>query len=179
MFNKKQEVIKYIQKNPFATQREINRTCKTHVQEIFNKGVFEAYQEARIEYPYKRLHLYGAALKEIKKRAKSFEDQIAVKLTGYGKVNKLVKTKRGIMDIVFERNAKKAIIEVKDYKLKDISISQIKQLDRYLVDCGCQIGFLICHKKPKKDTFLINNHKVFILEELEIDKIPELMGGYS
>ena len=48
-----------------------------------------------------------------------------------------------------------AIIEIKDYKAKDISISQIKQLNKYLEDCDCNLGFLICNKKPKKDKLLI------------------------
>lgn len=56
-------------------------------------------------------------------------------------------------------------------------MSQIKQLNRYLEDCQCNLGFLICHKKPKKDKFLINKNKIFILEKEELKKIPKLIDG--
>lgn len=68
------------------------------------------------------------------------------------------------------------MIEVKDYEAKEISISQIKQLNKYLEDCNCNLGFLICFKKPKKDSFLIGKNKRFIVDESELDKIPEIMG---
>lgn len=174
---KRQEVIEFIKNNSLATQREINKACKTHVQLIFSKGVFEAYEKAEVDFPYERLKLYGTVLKHIKKRAKTFEDVIAVKLSGYGKVNRLVKTKRGFADIVLERKDKKTIIEVKDYQAKEISISQVKQLNKYLEDCNCNLGFLVCYKKPKKDKFLMGENKIFILEESELSKIPELLNG--
>ena len=174
---KRERVIIFIKNNHLATQREINKKCKTHVQELFKKGIFEAYEKAGITFPYERLKLYGAALKNIKKRAKNFEDKIAIKLLGYGKVNRLVKTKRGVADIVLERKGKKAVIEIKDYKAKEISISQVNQLNKYLEDCNCNLGILISHKKPKKDKFLIGKNKIFVLENSELTKIPELIEG--
>lgn len=174
---KQREVIKFIQQNPLSTQREINKFCKTHVQELFDKGIFEAYEKAGIKFPYERLRLYGIGLKEIRNRAKTFEDQISVKLSGYGNVNRLVKTKRGFADVIFERNGKKAVIEIKDYQNKEISISQINQLNRYLEDCQCNLGFLICKFKPKKDKFLIGKSKIYVLEESELEKIPKLIGS--
>jgi len=170
----KKKIINYIQGNPLATQREINKNCKTHVQEIFKKGIYEAYKKAEIKYPFERTKLYGTSLKHIKQRAKDFEEEIAINLSGYGNVNRLVKTKRGIADIIFERKNKKIIIEIKDYQCKDISISQINQLNKYLEDCDCNNGVLICHKKPKKDTFLIDKNKIIILEKQELAKIPKL-----
>ena len=169
-------VINYIKRNNLATQKEINWACKTHVQEIFNKGIFEAYKMAGIDFPYDRLRLYGTATKKIRKRSENFENLISTKLKGYGKVNRLVRTKRGIADIIFERKDKKAIIEVKDYQAKDISISQVNQLLKYLEDCNCNLGILICHKKPKKDKFLIGNNKIFVIEKTELNRIPEIMG---
>lgn len=178
--NKKKEiVVDFIKKNPVATQREINIACKTHVQSIFDEGIFEAYRLAKVLFPFERLKLYGIGLKEVKDRAKSFEDEIALILSGYGKVNRLVKTKRGYADIIFERENKKAIIEVKDYQLKDISISQINQLNKYLEDSQCNLGFLVCYKKPKKDIFLIGKNKIIVLEKSEVKKIPGIMTGLS
>ena len=174
---KQQEIIKYIKKNPIATQRDINKICKTHVQLIFNKGIFEAYEKAGIKFPYERLKIYGIGIKKIRDRAKSFEEEIAVKLSGYGRVNRLVKTKRGFADIILERQDKRVIIEVKDYRNKEISISQINQLNKYLEDCNCNLGILICPNKPKKDSFLIDKNKIFILNKEELDKIPIIMSG--
>ena len=174
---KQQEVIEYIKKNPLATQREVNLSCKTHVQLTFERGIFEAYERAGIKFPYERLKLYGIGIKSIRDRAKTFEDEMAIKLSGYGKINRLVKTKRGFADIIFERQDKKAIIEVKDYRDKEISISQINQLNKYLEDCNCNLGILICHNKPQKDSFLIDKNKIFILNKEELDKIPMIMSG--
>ncbi len=174
---KQQEIISYIKKNPLSTQREINRNCKTHIQLIFNRGIFEAYERAEIHFPYERLKLYGIGIKSIRDRAKTFEEEIAIKLSGYGKVNRLVKTKRGFADIILERKNKKIIIEIKDYQEKEISISQIRQLNKYLEDCNYNLGFLICKKKPKRDSFLIGKNTIFILEETELNKIPKLMDG--
>ena len=148
---KRQEVVSFIKQNNLATQRQINSACKTQVQTIFDKGIFEAYENAKVKFPYERLKLYGIGIKEIRDRAKNFEDEISIKLSGYGKISRLVKTKRGFAGIVFERKNKRIIIEIKDYQNKDISISQINQLNKYLEDLDCNLGLLICHNKPKKD----------------------------
>ncbi len=169
------KVIDFIRKNPISTQREINLNCKTHVQDIFKEGIFEAYKLANIPFPYERLRLYGVGLKYIREDAKKFEDEIALKLSGYGKVNRLIKTKRGVADIVFERKDKKIIIEVKNYLKKDISISQINQLNNYLEDFNCNTGVLVCNRKPNKDRFIIGKNSIFILDKEELHKIPSLM----
>ena len=174
---KREEIINFIKNNPLATQREINKTCKTHVQELFSKGIFEAYKKANVKFPFERLRLYGIGLEEVRHRAKTFEDEISIKLSGYGKVNRIVKTKRGFADIILERKGKKAIIEIKDYQNKDISTSQIQQLNKYLDDCECNLGFLICHKKPRKDKFLMGKNKIYVLEKEELEKLPNLIDG--
>ncbi len=173
---KKFEIIEYIKKNPYATQREININCKTHVQGLFKNGIFEAYQQAGVPFPYERLRIYGVGIEKLRDEARLFEEEIALKLSGYGKVNRLVKTKRGFADIILERKDKKVVIEVKNYKLKEISRAQINQLNRYLEDCNCGLGFLICHTKPKKDNFIIGKNRIFILNKDELNKIPYLMS---
>ena len=173
---KKKVIVAYIKNNPLATQREINKACKTRIQGLFEHGIFGAYKEAQIEFPFERLKFHGTAIKEVKQRAKDFEEEIAQKLSCYGKVNRLVKTKRGVADIILERNNKKIIIEVKDYLNKEVSKHEIKQLKKYLEDCKCNLGFLICHTKPKKDKFLTDENKIFILESEELNKIPELIN---
>ncbi|MEK6889044.1 MAG: hypothetical protein AABW80_02955 [Nanoarchaeota archaeon] len=173
--NKRIEIVNYIRKNPFATQREINNSCKTHVQLVFDDGIFEAYEKSGTTFPYQRLKLHGAVLKEIKNEARLFEEKIAKVLSGYGAVSRLVRTKRGFADIILERKNNKVAIELKNYKSHEISISQIKQLNKYLEDIGSNLGFLICLKKPKKDNFLIGRNRMIILEESELFKIPEMM----
>lgn len=174
---KKKIIIEYIQNNPSTTQREINKKCHTRIQGLFDKGIFGAYKEANIDFPFERLKLHGSAIDNIKQRANNFEGEIARKLSCYGTVSRLIPTKRGVADIILERKDKKIIIEVKDYLNKEISIHEIKQLNKYLEDCNCNIGFLICHKKPKKDKFLIGKNKIIVLGESEIDKIPSVMDG--
>jgi hypothetical protein len=173
------KITQFIKNNQTATQREINKICRTHVQEMFKGGIFEAYKQAGINFPFERLKIYGVARKDIKERSKKYEKEVAIKLSKYGKVNRLVKTKRGVIDIVFERKNKKAIIEVKDYRAKDISISQIKQLNKYLDDYDCNFGILICHKKPKKEEFIIKNNKIYILDNSNIDQVPKLVEKYG
>jgi len=172
---KRIEVLNFIKNNPIATQREINQRCKTHIQGLFAGGIFEAYKEAKIDFPFERLKLHGATLKEIKLRAKSLEEKIAEKLTGYGNVTRLVKTKRGFADIILERKNKKTIIEVKDYQSKEISLSEIKQLNKYLEDCDCHLGFLICNQKPKKDSFLMGKNKIIILDYNNLNDLVKIM----
>lgn len=176
---KRIDVINFIKENSLVTQREINKKCNTHVQELYKNGIFDAYKEAGVKFPFERLKLYGIGLEEIRIRARKFEEDIAIKLSGYGTVNRLVKTKRGIADIILERKEKKVIIEIKDYQRKDISITQIMQLNKYLEDVNSNIGLLICHQKPKKDKFIIGENKIFILEKQELNKVPELIEGLS
>tara|TARA_Y100000310_G_C20697227_1_gene826557 strand:- start:3312 stop:4382 length:1071 start_codon:yes stop_codon:yes gene_type:complete len=172
---KKNIVVDFIKENPTATQREININCNTHVQRIFAKGIFEAYEKAGVNYPFERLKLYGTARKEIKDRAEKFEQEVASKLSGFGNVNRLVKTKRGFADIILERKGKKYVVEVKDYQAKEISISQIKQLNKYLQDLECDTGILICRNKPRKDRFLMGENRIFILDDSEIRELPNLI----
>jgi len=172
---KRRIIIDFIKNNPLATQREINMNCKTRIQGMFEKGIFGAYKEAGVEFPFERLKLHGTAINEIKQRAKDFEEEIARKLSCYGNVNRLVKTKRGVADIILERNGKKSVIEVKDYLNKEVSTHEIKQLNKYLEDYKCNLGFLICHEKPKKDSFLIDKNRLIILDDSELIKIPEII----
>lgn len=168
-------VIEFIKNNKLATQREINKKCKTKVQELFKRGIFEAYEKAEVEFPYFRINIHGSAIKKIRDEALLFEEDIARKLSCYGSVNRLIRTKRGVADIIMERKGKKVAIELKNYKSHEISISQIKQVNKYLEDIDSKLGFLICIKKPKKDIFLMEGNKIFVIEESEISKIPSII----
>lgn len=172
---KRMRVVKFIKENPLATQRQINFSCGAHVQLLFEEGIFGAYHEAGVDYPFERLSLHGAALTEIKNRAILFESEIATKLTGYGNVHRLVKTKRGFADVILERKGVRTVIEIKNYLSHNISSSELNQLNRYLEDISSNLGFLICVKKPKRDTFLIGKNRIFVLQDSELRRIPEIM----
>ncbi len=172
---KRKAVIEFIKNNPLATQREINKKCDTRIQKLFEKGIFGAYKEAGVSYPFERLNFHGTALKEVKQRAKDFESEIAQRLSCYGNVQRLVKLNKGIADIILERKGEKTIIEVKDYLNKEISSHEIKQLNKYLENCNCNLGFLICHTKPKKDKLLIDKNRIFVLSSDELYKIPDIL----
>lgn len=161
---KRKLIINYIKENPLATQWEINKKCNTHVQELFKGGIREAYKLARIGYPKERLIIYGAAKKNIRLSAKKFEDNIVRILKKYGRVKRSVKTKRGIADVLFHKDDKKFIIEIKNFITKPISFSEIKQLYKYMVDLNYNKGILIC-KNPnkKKKVYIGKNNKIFIL----------------
>ena len=173
--SKQNDVINFLKNNKYATQREINNSCHTHVQQIFSDGIFEAYKNAGIVFPFERLKIHGSALKSIKDDAVKFEEEIARKLSGYGNVNRLVRTKRGIADIILERKGKKVAIELKNYKCHEISISQIKQLNRYLEDINSNLGFLVCLKKSRRDTFLMGENRIYVILASELSKISELI----
>lgn len=176
---RQQEIIAFIKNNPKATQREINRQCKTHIQELFKGGIFEAYRQAGIKFPIERLQIHGVVKEEIRKRWQRYENMVATRLLHYGKVKRLVKTKRGCADIILEKGKKNIIIEVKDYKAHEISISQIKQINRYLEDCNYNLGILICSQKQKRDMFSIGDKKIFVMTTDEINTIPYLMNKYG
>lgn len=148
---KKEKIIDTIKKNPTITQWEINKLCKTHIQEIFQGGIKEAYKLAGIEYPKNRLVIYGAADKKIKNRAKEFENNIYSILSRLGDVDKQIISKSGVADFILKRNKNKIVVEVKDYRSKPISNSDIKQIYNYMNDHKIKEGWIICHTKPRKE----------------------------
>ena len=168
---KQKEIIEYIRKNPTATQWEINKNCKTHVQTIFDGGIREAYRLAGVEYPENRRKIYGAAIKEIKKRSSNFEKEIFEILEELGTVKKHVKTKHGFVDAILTTDNRAFAIEIKDYQSKPISNSDIKQLCKYLMDLNYKNGLIICNKKNKrKNKFHINQYKIIIMSKDELLK---------
>ncbi len=173
---KKQNIIiNYIKENPSATQWEINKKCNTHVQEIFKGGIKEAYKLAGIKYPKERRKIYGAAKKEIKHNAKKFEDNIIKILKEFGKVKRYIKTKRGIADAIFYKNNQKFIIEIKNFISKPISLSEIKQLNKYLIDLNHNQGILITNLPSRKKKIYIGKNKILILTIDEV--IKNFMGA--
>ena len=166
---KQTEIITYIKKHPDATQWEINKNCHTHVQEIFNSGILEAYEKANVEYPIFRRKIYGAANKKIRNRSIVFEKTIFKKLEKIGQLEKYVKTRNGIIDAILKIKNRKFAIEIKNYLSKPISKSEISQLIKYMKAINCSDGILICNKKGNKDKIEIDGYKVKVVVPDEIN----------
>ncbi|MBU3940731.1 MAG: hypothetical protein KKH88_02265 [Nanoarchaeota archaeon] len=168
----KRNVINYIKSHPNSTQWEINKNCKTHVQEIFKGGIKEAYKKAGIIYPEEARKNHGVMNKEIKKRAQDYEDRIInILRVKFGSVKKQLRTKSGIADALIKIKNINYAVEIKDFRSKPISISQINQLNKYINEIeNCNKGLLICNFKPKKDKFYIGNNKISIITEKDLLK---------
>lgn len=169
---KQKRIIQYIKKNPTATQWEINKDCKTHVQEQFKGGIIEAYKKANVYYPYERRMKYGCSNSKIRERAIKFEEEVINLFKNLGEVKSKVRTKHGIADALVKINGNTFVIEAKDYQSKPISYSEIKQLNKYLDDLNCNKGILICNSK-RKDKVYIGNNEITILTK------DELLRGHS
>ena len=168
---KQLEIIKYIKDNPNATQWEINKNCKTHVQEIFDGGIKEAYKLAGIEYPKSRRKIYGAVKEEIRKRSFEFEEEIFGILEKLGTVRKHIKTMHGVIDAVLTIGKSSFVVEIKDYQSKTISKSEIKQVEKYLNDLNYSKGLIICSTKNfHKNKIIIGQHKIWIVSKGELSK---------
>ncbi len=168
---KQDEVVSYIIKHPETTQWEINKGCKTHVQELFDGGIRGAFEKAGIEYPESRRILYGTAKLSIKRRSLIFQKRVVNLLKRFGKVNEQVRTKNGIVDVVFYYKKQIIPIEIKDYRSKPISNSEVKQMEKYLNDLKCNFGIIISSKGRRKE-FKLGSNKI-------IKVIPiKYMRGY-
>jgi len=162
---KKQESIaEYIKAHPNATQWEINKKCKTHVQEIFDRGIREAFERAKVNYPIERLNVYGTTKKDVRSRALDFENRILDNLRSSG-AKTHVKTACGVADATIWINGNLYVIEVKDYRSKPISLTEIKQIGKYLNDLKCKNGIIICSGNRKIERIKFRTKDILIVPE--------------
>ena len=171
-------IIEYIKNHPNATQWEINKNCKTHVQEIFNDGIKGAFKKAELIYPLERLKIYGIARKKIKHRAYNFENKILNILKSIG-ARTHVRTKHGIADAVVQIDGNPCVIEIKDYKTKPISLSEIKQINKYLNDLKCKNGIIICSGNRSVDRVKFDSKEIIIVPENYISKLEWGLKGHG
>jgi len=171
LIKKRIEVINYLKDNILATQWEINKNCHTHIQEIFKGGIREAYTKANIKYPEERRKIYGAAKKEVKDRALKFEDEMIEILSRFGNIKKYFRIKNLVADAILKMNNKNYIVEIKDYRSKPITFSEVKQLNNYIENTpNCNDGLLVCRYKGKKDKFYIGQNEIFIITKEDLLK---------
>ena len=171
--------IEYIQKNPNATQWEVNTFCRTKVQEQFPGGIQGAYEKAGIPYPAERKKLYGTARKEIKQRARNFERMVVHYLQQRGRVFPQYKTDTGRLDALFIEIGTIYAVEIKDYHTKPITRKEIEQLNRYIDSVpSCSSGLLITHRNTKraKNKIYIGKNKISIVDKEDLTLLPLSRG---
>lgn len=83
----------------------------------------------------------------------------------YGKLQ----TKNGIVDAVLSYKNSILPVEIKDYRSKPVSKTEIMQLIRYLIALKCKRGLLISYGGKKKE-FNLEAKKVIVIPVKELEK---------
>lgn len=169
---KQKEVISYIRNNPKAAQWGINKACNTHVQELFEEGIREAYQKARIRYPKERRIVYGAAEASTKARARAFERYVFNQLRQFD-VRREVIISKGRVDALLNYRNLLIVIEVKDYRSKPVSSSEYKQLKKYVLAAEADGGILVINGGLSKKLKFVEKEDSQILC-LNINQLPKI-----
>lgn len=181
----KQDVKKFIRKNPNCSVTEIQNNTKTNISRIFG-SILEAYKYSNVEYQKKET-ISGVRNPLIVKRYKEFENRINGILEKLGKINTYVRTQVGIVDCIFEYNGIKFVVEIKDYRGRNnITMFEIKQLIRYMEFLNYKNGLLICPKesfpkrKNSRNLYISDlNIKILSEEDLRGHSISHQIDGYN
>ena len=162
----KREYLECIKSNPKCTVKDLYYVLGLLPQRIFG-SIAKAYDLAEEEYPQRTMP--SVANSKIRIRAYKFENEVLNLLKIRGTVQKYQHNKYGISDAIFERDGKRYVIEIKDYKKKSITMHEIKQLYRYIEGTeNCCDGILITHritKKPKSKIYIDGNRISVIAKE--------------
>ena len=176
----KSDIIDYIRKNPGCSVPEIRAKTGVNVTRLF-ESIINAYQFAGVKYP-QRDFTKGVVNPVVVNRSLNFEKEVINQLKTIGEVRPKVRTKTGIVDCILNYKNKDYVVEVKDFRSRNnITMSQIKQLIRYLKELNLKNGLIICPKdsfpKQKNERNLyIGGLKIMILsdEDLRGRSIKEL-----
>ena len=164
-----EEIIKFIKNNPDCSITQIHNSTHVNVIRVFG-GIINAYKAANMKYPEKEV-TSGVRDPLVVKRCHEFEKKIIKLLSKFGEVRPQVRIKKGIIDCLFKFNNETFVVEIKDFRGKsNITMSEIKQLIRYMKSLNKNKGLLICPKEsfPKRK----NNRKLYI-ENLVIQILSE------
>lgn len=173
---KRELIIDFIRKNPEATQWEINKKCKTKVQEIFDNGIREAFTLAKVDYPESQRLLYGIAKIPIRRRSMEFEKRISNLLKKLGNVDYQFKVPRGRIDAVWKINSESIPIEIKDYRTKPISKPEISQIKRYMKFLNSNLGLIVTNRGNLRE-FNLNSNKVIIVPANKLERYLTNLKG--
>ena len=147
----KSSVAEYIRRNPKCSVDEIQKSTGVNIPRVFG-SIINAYMCAGIEYPKKEI-TSGVRDPSVVKRCHAYEKEIIQLLAKKGKVIPKVRTCSGIVDCLFTYKNVDFVVEVKDFRARNnITMSQIRQLVKYMDDLEIKNGLLICPKEsfPKR-----------------------------
>lgn len=171
------DIIRYIQENPLSTVTEIQNATYTCLPREFG-SIKNAFDIAGVAYPHRQGRRTLENL-EMLKRAREFEDYILYLFSLRGSVQKYYRTSQGIADALFIEEGTRIIIEIKDFQKNNITLSEIKQINRYITSTAhCNTGFLITHKNNKgcwgkwKDIYIEGNR-------ISILSVEEILSGFT
>jgi len=165
----KKDVLDFIKNNPGCGVIDIHEKVRVNVIRNFG-SITRAYKLAGVPYPKKEI-TSGVMNPYVIARCNKFEKRIIEILSKLGKVNPKVRTTAGIIDCVLKYKDEKYIVEIKDFRSRNnITMSQLKQLIKYMKSINCQNGLLICPKEsfPKRK----NSRNIYI-DELNIKILSE------
>ncbi len=165
----KNDVIQFIKWNPGCTIPDIRKKVRVNVTRVFG-SILNAYQQANVNYPHRKI-TEGVANPAIVQRSLEFERKITYLLSKIGSIEPRVRTKAGIADCLFTQNKTTFVVEIKDFRgERNITMSQVKQLMKYMLALGYKEGLLVCPKEsfPKRK----NNTNIYI-DDLKIKIISE------
>tara|TARA_Y100000034_G_scaffold121849_1_gene166582 strand:- start:668 stop:1399 length:732 start_codon:yes stop_codon:yes gene_type:complete len=163
-------IIDYIRENPKTSINDIRSNLNLNPLIVFSsiRGAFEA---ADVEYP-KREITSGVMDFRVLKRCKDYESKVIKMLEKFGRVIPKVRLMNGkIIDCILEKNNKKYVVEIKNYKGRNnITMSDIKQLVNYMRFLNLKKGLIIC---PKESFPKIKNSRNIYIDNLSIRILSE------
>lgn len=184
--NKQQRAaIEFIKKNPTAIVTEIQDDTNINIPRLFG-SIQNVYRAAGIRYP-KRKVTSGARNPFVLERCRAYEKYIISILETLGEVETKRRTTSGIVDCLFTFNKNTFVVEIKDYRgKKNITMTEIKQLIRYMKDLRYNTGLVICPresfpKRKNKRNIYIDDFAIKILSEADLRgcSIKDIMSVQS
>ena len=169
----RQDVISYIKEHEGCTVIDIQNSTRVCIPCVFG-SILDAYRQANIPYPKKEI-TWGVRNPVVVKRCRDYESQVIQTLARLGKVRRHVRTPTGIVDCILTHGNKEFVVEVKDFRSRNnITMSQLKQLLKYMCALNIPNGLLVCPKESfpvRKNSRNIQvndkNIRIFSLEDID------------
>ena len=173
----KRDVVNFIRLNPTCSIIDIQNKTKVNVERVFG-SITNAYGIAGIKYPERGFDT-GVMNPLVLRRSNKFEKEIISLLSEIGKVQSQVKNDCGFADCLFHFKDEIFVVEIKDYRGKNnITMSEIKQLKRYMDAMGHKNGLIVCPKEsfPKRK----NSRNLYIGDKnIKIVSKEDILWGHS
>tara|TARA_B100002003_G_C14150281_1_gene553219 strand:- start:3007 stop:3762 length:756 start_codon:yes stop_codon:yes gene_type:complete len=173
----KQDVINFIKANPTCSIIDIQTKTKVNVERLFD-SIIHAYELAGVKYPERSFNT-GVMNPLVLQRSNKFEKDIISLLAQIGEIKSQVKNKEGFADCLFRFKDETFVVEIKDYRGKNnITMSEIKQLKRYMDAMNHKKGLIVCPKEsfPKRK----NSRNLYIGDKnIKIVSKEDILWGHS